>query len=97
MNQMTAATALSPATPDTAIDPQERIVDWLRQYIGDVLSIRPADIDVDASFHQLGLDSSAAVGMTGDLGDWLGRELDAVIAYDHPSIRALAQTLAPEA
>jgi acyl carrier protein len=97
MNQMTAATTLSTATVDAAIDEQERIENWLRKYVGEVLSVEPMSIDLETSFHQLGLDSSAAVGMTGDLGDWLGRELDAAITYDHPSIRALAKSLAQEA
>lgn len=96
MNQMTA-TSFSPALdPSAALDQQERIAQWLREYIGDVLSVAPDSISLDASFQQIGLDSSAAVGMTGDLGDWLGRELDAAVAYDHPSIRALARALSPE-
>lgn len=95
MNQMTA-TAFSPSAELSAQDQQERIAHWLREYIGDVLSVAPAGIDLEASFNHLGLDSSAAVGMTGDLGDWLGRELDVAVVYDHPSIRALSRALSPE-
>lgn len=95
MNQMTAPFPL-PSFDAAASDAKERIAQWLRLYIADVLSVTPDSIDAEASFNQIGLDSSAAVGMTGDLGDWLGRELDAAVAYDHPSIAALAAALAAE-
>ncbi|MEX0731422.1 MAG: acyl carrier protein [Aquisalimonadaceae bacterium] len=78
---------------DTAPGEEERIVQWLREYIGKVLEVPIDRIDADASFQHLGLDSSAAVGMTGDLGDWLGREIDAAAAYDYPTIQALARAL----
>ena len=68
-------------------------MDWLCRYIGEVLSVPAESIDVDASFEQLGLDSSAAVGMTGDLSEWLGRDIDAAMAYDYTSIRALSRAL----
>jgi acyl carrier protein len=97
MNQMSAPSALSLPAPDAVLEQQDRIIDWLCRYIGEVLSVPPESIDVDASFQQIGLDSSAAVGMTGDLGDWLGRELDAAMAYDFISIRALSRALAEEA
>ena len=96
MNQMTA-TAFPPASAQaSALEQQDRIAHWLREYIADVLSVPPERIDPSLSFNQLGLESSAAVGMSGDLGDWLGRELDVALVYDHPSIQALARVLSPE-
>ncbi|WDD95769.1 acyl carrier protein [Burkholderia sp. FERM BP-3421] len=95
MNDITAQDPLV-ATPSSAPDQEEQIVQWLRLYIADVLGVPPERINTEASFQQLGLDSSAAVGMTGDLGEWLGREIDAAAAYDHPSIQALAHALAKE-
>lgn len=73
---------------------EETIVQWLKGYISDVLAVPVEKINADASFQQLGLDSSAAVGMTGDLGEWLKRDIDAAAAYDHPNIRALASAVA---
>lgn len=85
----------APASPTYAgPTKEERIVVWLREYIADILGMPVEKIDVDASFQQLGLDSSAAVGMTGDLADWLGVEIDSAAAYDYPTIGALAGTLA---
>jgi acyl carrier protein len=76
---------------------EETITQWLRGYICEVLAIPVEKVDVDASFQQMGLDSSAAVGMTGDLGEWLRCDIDAAAAYDHPSIRALARAVAASA
>jgi acyl carrier protein len=77
-----------------ATQQEERIIAWLREYIADILGLPAEKIDAEASFQQLGLDSSAAVGMTGDLAGWLGIDIDAAAAYDHPSIAALARALA---
>jgi acyl carrier protein len=71
----------------------DHVEKWLIDYTAEVLAVAPDTIDTGASFQRLGLDSSAALGMTGDLGAWLGRDLDATVAYDHPTIRALAQAV----
>lgn len=76
---------------------EEAITQWLQGYISDVLAIPVEKINVDASFQQIGLDSSAAVGMTGDLSEWLGCDIDAAAAYDHPNVRALAKAVAASA
>lgn len=73
---------------------EETIIRWLKGYISDVLAVPVEKISADASFQQLGLDSSAAVGMTGDLGEWLKCDIDAAAAYDYPNIRALASAVA---
>ena len=39
------------------------------------------------------MSSLLAVTMTGDLEDWLGREVDPAIMYDHPTVAALAGVL----
>ncbi|MFC4161440.1 acyl carrier protein [Chitinimonas lacunae] len=70
------------------------VVAWLRSYLSRLLGIPLQDIDPDKTFERYGLDSSAAVGMTGDLGDWLGVEIDAAAAYDNPTINQLARSLA---
>ncbi|MEK6317673.1 MULTISPECIES: acyl carrier protein [Burkholderia] len=96
MAEMTFAEHGAAPLPSDGAEPgrEERIVQWLREYIADILRLPVEKIEVDASFQQLGLDSSAAVGMTGDLADWLGVEIDPAAAYDHPSIGALAGMLA---
>lgn len=78
--------AVSPKQPTAA-----EIQDWIVAYLADLLEIEPDEVDVTISFDRYGLDSSAAVGMTGDLETWLGKELDPTLLYDYPTVEALVQ------
>jgi acyl carrier protein len=75
---------------------------WLVSYLAQLLGVDERQVDPAFSFELYGLDSSAAVGLSGDLGLLLGREIDVSIAYDHPTIDALVeqfvvlQAVAPE-
>lgn len=69
---------------------------WIASYLAQLLEIDPDEVDVTIPFDQYGLDSSAAVGMTGDLEDWVERKIDPTLLYDYPTIEALAQHLAEE-
>ncbi|MBD0301337.1 MAG: acyl carrier protein [Tolypothrix sp. T3-bin4] len=69
---------------------------WIVFYLAQLLEIDPDEVDVKVAFDQYGLDSSAAVGMTGDLEDWVERKIDPTLLYDYPTIQALAQHLAEE-
>lgn len=69
---------------------------WIVSYLAQLLEIDPDEVDVKIAFDQYGLDSSAAVGMTGDLEDWVERKIDPTLLYDYPTIEALAQHLAEE-
>jgi len=73
---------------------QAAIAQWLRNYLASLLEHDVGKFDDTLSFERMGLDSSALVGMIGDLGDWFGHEIDASAAYDHPSIGALSLALA---
>lgn len=63
---------------------------WIVSYLAELLEIDPDEVNTTISFDQYGLDSSAAVGMTGDLEDWLGRKLDPTLLYDYPTVEGLA-------
>ena len=69
---------------------------WLVSYLAELLEIKRDEIDVTASFDRYGLDSSAAVGLTCDLEDWLERDIDPTLPYDYPTTEALARHLADE-
>ncbi|NES81554.1 MAG: acyl carrier protein [Moorea sp. SIO2B7] len=71
-----------------------KITDWMVSYIADLLEIEPEEIDVKTTFSRYGLDSSAAVVLTGDLQEWLGKEIEPTIMYDYPTIADLAEHLA---
>lgn len=78
--------------PPTAAEIQA----WIVSYLAELLEIDPDELNVKIPFDQYGLDSSAAVGLTGDLEDWLGSKLDPTLLYDYPTVEALARHLAEE-
>ena len=67
--------------------------DWLATYVAQLLGIDRQEVDPSFSFEHYGLDSSASVGMSGDLGDLLGTEFEVSLAYDHPTIDAVVEHL----
>lgn len=69
---------------------------WIVSYLADLLKVDSEEIEVTIPFDRYGLDSSAAVGLTGDLEDWLGCELDPTLLYDYPTVEALVQHLNSE-
>ncbi|MEM8805129.1 MAG: acyl carrier protein [Cyanobacteria bacterium P01_G01_bin.38] len=66
---------------------------WMVSYLADALEMESDDVETDVPFDSYGLDSSAAIGMTGELEDWLGSEVDPTVIYDYPTVQALAQYL----
>ncbi|MGF1589152.1 MAG: acyl carrier protein [Pleurocapsa sp.] len=66
---------------------------WMIEYVAELLEVEPDKIDVAIAFDRYGLDSSAAVGLAGDLEDWLERELDPTLLYDYPTIGSLSEHL----
>lgn len=75
---------------------KQEIQDWLASYLAKLLEMEPSKVDVTIPFNRYGLDSSAAVGMTGDLEEWLGYELDPTLIYDYPTIEALVDHISQE-
>ena len=79
------------------IEPQQRaalptaaeIQDWIVAYLADLLELEPEEVDVTVPFDEYGLDSSVAVGLTGDLEDWLQTEIEPTLLYSYPTIEAL--------
>ena len=86
----TDETVLAVSSPQWA---EQSITTWLREYLANLLGLQEHEIDDHAAFDRYGLDSSAAVAMAGDLGDWVGCDLDPSSAYDHPSIAELSRVL----
>ena len=72
----------------------EEIRDWMVAYLADALNLEPGQIDVDAPFESFALDSAAAVTMTGDLEEALGRRVDPTMVYDYPTIAEMSTYLA---
>ncbi len=66
---------------------------WLVDYLAEALEIDAKEIDPEVPFQDYGLDSSAAVTLTGDLGEWLDRELDPTLLVDYITIKQLSEYL----
>lgn len=86
------------ALPPKSNDPQreEEIQDWLINRLAVWLLLDPDEIEIQQPFASYGLTSITAVTMTGDLEDWLGVELSPTLAYEYPTIAALARRLVVE-
>jgi acyl carrier protein len=69
------------------------IKSWVVAYLADLLETDEDEIDVTIPFDRYGLDSSAAVGLTGELEDWLGREVPPTLLYDYPTVESLVEYL----
>lgn len=67
---------------------------WLADYVGELLARPSAEISRDATFDSFGLDSATAIGITGELAEWLGIPVDPDVAYDYPTIHLLGRHLA---
>ncbi|NEQ49334.1 MAG: acyl carrier protein [Leptolyngbya sp. SIO3F4] len=80
--------------PEPLVYSKDNIQNWMIMYLANLLMIAPDDVDPTVTFDSYGLDSSAAIGMTGDLEDWLKHQVDPTVLYDYPAIHALATHLA---
>ena len=70
------------------------IENWLIKHISRKVGISPESVDVNYPFASYGLDSMAAVRLSGELEDWLGCKIAPTLAYDYPTIASLANYLA---
>lgn len=70
------------------------IQEWLVSYLAELMEIPPNKVDLQKPFERYGVDSSVAVGLTGDLEEWLGYEIEPTLLFDYPTIEAVAQHLA---
>lgn len=67
---------------------------WLIERISAETGLPAQEIEVDMPFARLGLDSTAAVALTGELEEVLGQTLDPTVVFEFPTIARLARHLA---
>lgn len=85
---------LEPSVVQGKGDRQQQVLEqWLVANIAQRLKMQTHKIEVTEPFASYGLDSVQAVRVTADLEDHLQRKLEPTLAYDYPSIRALAAFL----
>ncbi|GAA2598618.1 acyl carrier protein [Streptomyces axinellae] len=75
---------------------EREFADWLAARLGEFLQ-RPAHgIDPRTPFAEYGLDSVAALSLYGDIEEEFALYLEPTVAWDHPTVEALARHLAQE-
>ena len=70
------------------------IRDWCVAYLAKSLNRAAGQINPDAKFARLGVDSAASVFFLVDLEEWLNIKLPAETLVQHPTINELARHLA---
>lgn len=63
---------------------RESIESWLIDKLAETLLIQPEQIDLAKSVFSYDLDSSLALGVTGDLKDWLDLDLTPTLFWEYP-------------
>jgi acyl-CoA synthetase (AMP-forming)/AMP-acid ligase II/acyl carrier protein len=72
---------------------EENISNWLIAKLADVLGLEKEELDTETSFSSYGLDSSVALTLTGELGEWLEIELEATLFWEYTDIKELTEYL----
>lgn len=86
-----AATVNGNGAPRSGERPLESVTDALRASLARALCCAEADIHVDRSFAEMGLDSIVGAEWVHEINRQLGSALSATRLYDYSSVRQLAQ------
>lgn len=81
------------ATARKTEERKEAISEWLKARIAEHAHLDSQRIQADAPFISFGLGSVDAIGLSGELEQWLGVAVSPTLIYDYPSIDALANYL----
>jgi acyl carrier protein len=69
----------------------ESVQKWLMDWMQVELSLDPSEIDPGNAFLSYGMDSVHAMMLVGDLEGRLGTQLSPTLAWDYPTVHALAE------
>ncbi len=64
---------------------------WLCEHLAKRLDISASEIDIQRDFSSFGLASVEALNLVRDLEDWVGLKLTPTLAWDYPTVAALAR------
>ncbi len=70
------------------------IVKWIRDYLQRALDLKRDVIEDDTYFSDYGVDSMFAVVMTGDIREWIKKDISPTALYEHPTVNKLADHVA---
>jgi acyl carrier protein len=80
----------------TTVHTSESLTTWLAERIALYLKRRPSEIDPSVPLAEYGLDSVAALSLCGDIEEDFDLVLEPTVAWDYPTVQALAQHLMEE-
>jgi acyl carrier protein len=72
---------------------RQQLIDWLRDYLADLLDVTPEQVGTDIPLEHLGVDSATTLVLSADLTAHTGRETRPAEIFDHPTIEQLATHL----
>lgn len=71
----------------------DEIRQWLIRKVSTTAGIAEQQVDVRTPLAEYGLNSRQAVGLAGDLEEWLGRTLEPTLVWDYPTVQQLTDFL----
>lgn len=74
----------------------DSIRDWLIGWMANELNLEAREIEPDGPFLRYGMDSMSAMMLVGDLEGLVGKRLPPTLAWDYPTVNALAQHVVVE-
>ncbi|MFF4159219.1 SDR family NAD(P)-dependent oxidoreductase [Streptomyces sp. NPDC001678] len=89
-----AAGRTAPGEGTTPGPGRNRIEEWLLTGLADRLGVPASELDPRRPIAGYGLQSVEMVTMIGDLEQWLGRPVNTTVAWEYPTVEALAGHLA---
>ena len=84
---------MSPPQPESGAT-KSALAGWIQDWMSRNMKLESAGIAGDRTFVSYGMDSVHAMMLVGDLEDHLARRLSPTLAWDHPTLDALAEHLA---
>jgi len=86
---------VTPANRNAEREPvtQAALNEWLVRKIADATGMDVAQINIDTTFADFGLDSRTAVSMSTELERLIGRELPPTLIWDYPTIKEVSKHL----
>ena len=74
----------------------EEITAWVSTEVAKVLEIEVDAVDPDQDFSDFGIDSIVAFSITGQLSEWIERELPVTLLWEYPTINRLAHHISDQ-
>jgi acyl carrier protein len=72
---------------------REEIVTWCQEYVAGLLEIPAEEVDPDADFDRLGIDSALAVSLLIEVEERYGVDLPPEALFENPNLNAVATYL----